>query len=335
MFLVDIPGMNTFAERAIPAAPAAPEGVPAVTDHTDRLRGRNVVFFLLVVLILYLFRNAERTLLHYALWADTEDDQYSYTLAIPLISAALVFAYRRKIFAEVQYDVLTLTPFLLAGVAVGWFSWRFLPLLGAGEALSIKILALVICWLAGFAVCYGSRALRSGAFPLLFLLLTTPIPDALLDRPIMAVRIGSTGVCDLILRMLGVQFQRSGFEFQLSNIAIVVAKECSGIHSMLAIFIISLLAGHLFLASVWRRLGLVLAALPIVCVTNGLRIAGLTLLAQYVNPSFLQGPLHKEGGMGFFLLALLLLSAVLQLFRKRQNAVAGNVQFPLKSNGHA
>jgi exosortase/archaeosortase family protein len=55
--------------------------------------------------------------------------------------------------------------------------------------------------------------------------------------------------------------------------------------------------------------------LPIVCVTNGLRIVGLTLLSEYVNPGFLHGPLHRHGGMGFFSLALLFLVGILYLLR--------------------
>ena len=97
--------------------------------------------------------------------------------------------------------------------------------------------------------------------------------------------------------------------------SIQVAKESIGIHSTLAILIISLLAGHLYLRTAWKKIVLVLCALPIVCLTNGLRIAGLTLLAECISPRFLRGNLHHKGGMGFFVLALVLLFAVLRLLR--------------------
>jgi exosortase/archaeosortase family protein len=42
-------------------------------------------------------------------------------------------------------------------------------------------------------------------------------------------------------------------------------------------------------------------------VKNAIRIATLTLLSIYVDPSFLTGRLHHEGGFVFFFLALLLL----------------------------
>jgi hypothetical protein len=40
---------------------------------------------------------------------------------------------------------------------------------------------------------------------------------------------------------------------------------------------------------------------------NGIRIATLTLLAMYVDPSFLTGRVHREGGVVFFRMSLLLL----------------------------
>jgi exosortase/archaeosortase family protein len=44
---------------------------------------------------------------------------------------------------------------------------------------------------------------------------------------------------------------------------------------------------------------------------NGIRIATLTLLSIYVDPGFLRGRLHRDGGIVFFLLGLLLLYPVL------------------------
>src|ERR1017187_2809120 len=115
----------------------------------------------------------------------------------------------------------------------------------------------------------------------------------------------------MLFNLAGVTALRNGLEISLHKTTIEVAKECAGIHSTLAIFIISLIFGHLYLPSVWKKVVLVLFALPVVCVTNGLRIAGLTLLAEYVDASYLHGNLHHHGGVGFFLLALLFLLSIL------------------------
>ncbi len=49
---------------------------------------------------------------------------------------------------------------------------------------------------------------------------------------------------------------------------------------------------------------------------NGIRIVSLTLLAVHVDPSFLYGKLHHEGGIIFFLLSLLLLAPLLWLLQR-------------------
>ena len=288
----------------------------------------------LVVVSLFIFWTPLGAVLRYYLWGDNPYDKYSYTMVIPFISVTLVFFEKRKIFASVHYCFRMGVILLLTGVILNWFAGRALPQLGADNSLSTQILALVIFWLAGFILCYGTRAFRAGAFPLLLLLLTVPIPDGLLDRPITVVQYGSTEVCSLIFSLAGVPVLRNGLEFSLPNITIEVAKECSGIHSTFAILIMSLLAGHLFLSPVWKKVVLVLFALPIVCVTNGLRIAGLTLLAEYVDPSFLYGNLHRKGGMGFFLLALLLLFVILQLLGRRQGRSSPTAKSP-QSGGQA
>jgi len=285
-----------------------------------------MLFLVLVIVSAFVFWTTLRILVHFSLWGDNLYDKSSYTMAIPFISVALVFFERREIFASVHYGFRTGIILLLAGLILDWSAGPALKQLGSDASLSIKMLALVILLLAAFILCYGTRAFRAGAFPLLFLVLTVPIPDRLLDKPLTAVQYGSTGVCSLLFSLAGVPHVRNGLEFSLSDVTIEVAKECSGIHSTLAILIISLIAGHLYLPSLWRKVTLVLFALPIVCVTNGLRIAGLTLLAEYVNPNFLHGNLHHRGGFVFFSLALLLLFGILHVLRKGQRSDARSLK---------
>ena len=119
-----------------------------------------------------------------------------------------------------------------------------------------------------------------------------------------------------LFQLFGVPVLRIGFIFSLPGVSIEVAKECSGIRSSLVLVIMSLLAGHLFLRSVWTKAVLTLATLPLLVVKNGIRIVTLSLLSIYVDPSFLTGSLHHQGGIVFFLLALVLLAPVLRLLQQ-------------------
>ena len=304
----------------------APQQYPTGQSSTDPTAGlgvkilspRHVLFLLLILLSVPVFWNSLAATVHYSLSRDNQFDKYSYIFAIPFISIALVLFDKRRIFRVVRYSPPAGVVLLLAGVALNGFAGHILPQIGTNDLLSVRILGLVLFWLSAFILCYGTQAFRAGLFPLGFLMLAVPIPDSILEKPVTAVQYGSTEVCSLVFTVVGVPVLRNGTVFSLAHNTIEVAKECSGIHSTFAILIISLVAGHLFLSSVWKKSVLVLLALPIVCVTNGFRIAGLTLLAEYVNASFLHGSLHRRGGLGFFLLALLMLFGILQLLRRAE-----------------
>ncbi len=89
---------------------------------------------------------------------------------------------------------------------------------------------------------------------------------------------------------------------------------------MVPILITSLLAGHFMLQSVWAKAALTLATLPLLIVKNGIRIVSLSLLSIYVDPRFLSGSLHHQGGMVFFILALILLAPVLWLLQRAERS---------------
>lgn len=318
----------------VPTRPSGPSierlGVGDAIKRTNVKRNAYSLF--LVIASLFIFWKPLRTLFDYSMRGGHEYDQYSHTLLIPLATLGLLFFERKRVFRAVQYSWGVGAALLLGGVLVGWPLPSFLPPLGAEELLSIQILGLVLFWIGGFVICYGTRALHAGLFPLMFLFLTVPIPGAILDKPVSAVQYGSTIMCQLVFSLLGVPFLRQGSVFSLPNISIEVAKECSGIHSMLALFIVSLLAGHFCLSSLWKKVVLVLITIPIVCISNGLRIAGLTLLAAYVNPNFLYGDLHRKGGIGFFLVAMALLFGTVWLL-SRGELPAGLNRGSSKVNG--
>ena len=77
----------------------------------------------------------------------------------------------------------------------------------------------------------------------------------------------------------------------------------------MAIFITAVLAGYIFLTSFWKRIFLVVCAVLIAMFKNGIRILTLSLLGNYVDPRILQSSLHREGGIPFFIVALVLTGA--------------------------
>jgi exosortase len=238
------------------------------------------------------------------------DDSSSHIVLIPLVAFFLLYIERRNTFSITKTSVSSGIGLALSGAIVYWLANREPFAQDANWPLSLETLSVVLVWAAGFLLCYGFAALRAAAFPLLFLLLMIPIPDVLLDRIIHALQEGSTEVAYLIFQAVGVPVVRQGFLLSVPGVTIEVAKECSSIRSSMALFITCLLAAHLYLRTGWKMLLFVLLTLPVSLIKNGIRIATLTLLAIYVDPDFLRGNLHREGGFVFFLVALLILCPV-------------------------
>ena len=153
---------------------------------------------------------------------------------------------------------------------------------------------------------------------MLFLGFTIPIPQPVLDVAVAVLKKGSTEAVAGLFTVTGTPYHREGFVFSLPTFAIEVADECSGIRSSIALLLTSLLAGYMMLTSPWKKLLLVLVILPLTIFKNGIRIVTLSLLAMHVDPEFLTGQLHHEGGIVFFLLALVLLFPLFAVLRKSE-----------------
>ncbi|MGO9270530.1 MAG: exosortase/archaeosortase family protein [Terriglobia bacterium] len=207
---------------------------------------------------------------------------------------------------------------LLAAITVAGFAAMYSTALSQDSKLFLRILSLVTLWIGGFILCYGTQAFRARGFPLRFSLLMVPLPHFLMDKPIEVIRHGSAEVASLFFRLAGVPVFRDGMRFSLPGLDMEVATQCSGIHSSLALFVLSLLVGHFYLKSGWKKVALSLSVLPIISLTNGFRIFTISWLSAYVDMSFIKGDLHRKGGVLFFLLGLMLLASLVRWLRIRE-----------------
>src|SRR3989441_2754598 len=248
-----------------------------------------------------------------------QQEHYSHIILIPLVSGSLFFLERKRIFSNVETRWGVGCGLLFVGGLLYWLGQRHSTSASENDQLSAAIFSVVVIWVGGFVLCYGLRAFRVGLFPALFLFLMSPIPDFFLNRAIFWLQTWSAEASYALFQFVGVPVLRTGFIFSLPGVTIEVAKECSGIRSSLVLVILSLLAGHLFLRSSWTKAAFTVATVPLLVVKNGIRIVTLTLLSIHVDPSFLTGSLHHQGGILFFLLALVILAPVLWLLQRAES----------------
>ncbi len=286
-----------------------------MSDSNTASTKRWLLFSCWIILSFLLFKNPVLALVRLSL----SHDDASYLVLIPFISAAVLYLERHKIFPHLSSDKILAGTFLLLAGCVALASHFAESSSLPGLQFSGWILSLVLIWVAGFALLFGKATLKAGYFPLLFLLLMVPLPSFLLDHIIHLLQEGSAWITGAFFDLVGVPALREGLVFHLARVNIEVTKECSGIRSSMALFILALLVAHFRLKSFWNKILFVTCGLFMMILKNGIRIATLTLLAMYVDPSFLFGRLHHQGGIVFFVLALLLLLPLLFFLQRRES----------------
>ena len=286
-------------------------GTPPVNRVDRPLKMRMLLFGAWVLLSSLLLAKPLGALLRMSLGSD----DVSYLIFIPFVGAWTLFADRRRVFQSLSYAPTLAGGLFSCAVCVGLLA----SLVGRRSfdlRLSSLILALVLLWISGFLLLFGRAASRAARFPLLFLLLMVPLPQFLLARIIYLLQAGSAWITGEFFDLVGVPALREGFVFHLPTINIEVAQECSGIRSSMALLILALVTAHFYLKNFWSKALFVICGLFVMIVKNGIRIATLTLLAVYVDPTFLTGSLHHRGGIVFFLTGLLLMLPVLWLLQR-------------------
>lgn len=247
-------------------------------------------------------------------------DLYSHILLMPAVAGYFVWLARSDLPAPSR--VAWGPALLLAGLAgglvvsslglVGSHGWSIEDRLAARMGAFVLLLAAV-----GFAL-VGARGVRAVAFPLGLLLFAFPMPTALKNGIELVLQHGSAEVAHLLFNLSGTPNFRTDLLFQLPRISLMVAPECSGIHSSLALFITSLVAGKLFLRASWRRVLLTVIVLPLALLRNGFRILTIGLLCVHVGPHMINSAIHHQGGPIFFALSLVPFGALLWWLRRAE-----------------
>lgn len=257
-----------------------------------------------------------RPLGHLVQFASRNDDA-SHILLVPLISAWLLFVDRRSLVAANPVDIRRATWFAgMSAIAttIGWTTWAN----RVNSALTAYTVAFLLLMVSGFVAIFGRSGAKRSFFALAFLIFAVPLPQAALSRIIFNLQAGSAAVAGVIFDLCGVPALREGFVFRMPRISIEVAAECSGIRSSMALLILAVLIAHFSFQSFWKKAVFVAAGLLMMVLKNGVRIATLTILANYVDPDFLYGRLHRQGGVVFFLLGCALLLPVYWLLRRSE-----------------
>ncbi len=249
--------------------------------------------------------------------------EYSHIVLVPLVSGYFFYMKRETIFSDVKYSFVPGGLVVFLGIILYLIGTYQGQRLNQNDYLSLMTFSGLVFWSGGFILSYGLRAFHAALFPLLYLVFMIPIPSVVLERLIHFLQAGSVEVVELLFRLTGVPAVREGYVFHLPSVSIEVAEQCSGIRSTIVLFISSIIAGHVFLRTGWKKILLSLSIFPVTILKNGFRIVTLAVLGEYVDETFLTNSLlHKNGGVLFLLLAVLLILPLLWVLSQSETKVA-------------
>jgi len=246
-------------------------------------------------------------------------DAYTHILLIVPLSLALIYLQSRTLPMSFESSARA-GSLLLAGtlLTAGLARWGW-PTLAADLRLSVSMIALVTWWIASVVFCFGWRAFRSFLFPFCFLFWTVPTPATVLDRIIPFLQSESALAARVLFRMAGVPVTQNGIILDIPGLTIEVARECSSIRSSLLLIVITMVLAQLFLHSWWRKVLVIAFSIPLAVAKNGLRIFVISELGTRVDPGFLDGKLHHQGGIVFLAVAVVIVVVLIWILQRSES----------------
>lgn len=245
------------------------------------------------------------------------DDNFTYILLIAPICAAMVILDWRPILRVAAPGVAAGTTLLAVAVLIALSAIGLSASIAPDVRLSILMFALVLSWCGAWLLCFGYRSTRFALFPLCLAFALVPLPHDVMNEIIVLLQQGSAWSANLMFTVCGVPVTRDGVFLTIPGLTLQVAQECSSIRSSSMLLVTTIVLAQLMLRTPWRKALLIAVAVPLSIAKNGLRIFSIAMLGTRVDPAYITGRFHHQGGIIFFAIALVVIFALLLLLRRR------------------
>jgi exosortase A len=234
-------------------------------------------------------------------WMNLPD--FSHGFLVPFVSLYFVYERRKQISALSPSREWSGLGLIFIGI--------LLLILGnlAGEFFTMRFSILVV--IGGIILfLLGKDFFKALLFPLIFLILMTPIPSILMDQITFPMQMFASKVAAKCLNSSGIPVLREGNVIQLANTSLEVAEACSGIRSLISLIALSLVFAYFSQKKMWKRIALVLTTFPIAIVANAARVTGTGILAYHYGSAVAEGFFHSFSGWILFVVAFVCLFVI-------------------------
>ena len=199
----------------------------------------------------------------------------SHGLFVPFLTAWFVWINRNVLKRlNVKYDFVGI-PLIVMGISP--------PLFGI-ESLQLQFLGLIVFIWGLTGLLLGRAFLWRLAFPILFLITMTPIPEPIFDQTADFLRSINFWASLKILDVFSVPYFREGWMLHLPESVLKVAIGCSGIRYLISYLVFAAAYGYLFKTSWKGRLLILTLSIPIAFLASIIRLSLIFLLSYYISP---------------------------------------------------
>ena len=223
-----------------------------------------------------------------------------------LFPVAIWWAWREGIHADARGN-----PAL--GIAI--ITFAVLVRIAAGLAAELfSMRASIVMAVVGIVVFhYGVRQVIHWWLPIVLGSLSVPLPELVTQTLALPLQFKASQMGAAMLQMRDVPVRLTGNVIRIPGQELFVTEACSGLRSLTALISLAVLLGALMLRSSVLRVLLLVVAIPIAVVINGVRVFFTGFLVYFVDPKLGQGFMHVTEGWLLFIVSLTTLTLLVQV----------------------
>jgi len=157
---------------------------------------------------------------------------------------------------------------------------------------------------------FGFRQVLRWWLPFALIYLSIPLPELITQALALPLQFKASQMGAAMLEMRSIPVRLAGNVIQLPGRELFVTEACSGLRSLTALISMAVLMGALLLRTPAARIALLLLAIPIAVVINGVRVFLTGFLVYFVDPALGEGFMHKTEGWLLFLVSMIVLGSI-------------------------
>jgi exosortase D (VPLPA-CTERM-specific) len=228
---------------------------------------------------------------------DWEKEAYTYCWLIPPVVFFLIWLKRDDLVSIPSEPSWSGLVPMSVGIVLFWL----------GELGGEYFTMYISFWLIMVGLCLlhlGWQKLKAIGFALLFMMTMFPVPDFINTRLMLKLRLISSKLGVVIIKLFGLPVTRDGNIIDLGFTKLQVVDACSGLHSLISLVVLCLLIIYFFKDHIWKRIVLLISSIPLAIVTNSLRISLTAILYKHFGMGVAEGFFHKFSGLLIFAICI-------------------------------